>query len=321
MKSFILASLLVVAVSASLMLEDHVALFRNFKLEHNKQYMNQAEETKRFAVFKNNLRAIEEHNALFDHGLVSYKQGVNKFTDRTSEEFKAYLGLLQKPILNTIKYVKTGYVVADSVDWREKGQVGPVKDQGHCGSCWAFSVTGSTEAAFFRKNGKLTSLSEQQLIDCVTANYGCSGGYMNEAILYVKEKGLQTEESYPYKGIDGNCQYNSSKIVAKISDYVSIVKDESALLEAVATIGPTSVNIDASFLGAYHSGIYEDKWCSPDAINHVVLVVGYGTDNGEDYWIAKNSWGSDWGENGFFRIKRGANQCGIAEECIYPLIN
>ncbi|CAH1124318.1 unnamed protein product [Ceutorhynchus assimilis] len=322
MKVFFLASLLVVAASASL-LQEHAVKFQAFKMVHGKSYLNQVEETKRFSIFRDNLRAIEEHNALYEQGLVSYKQKITKFADKTQEEFKAYLSLHKKPtLLKTTKYIKTGVAVPDSVDWRAQGQVTGVKDQADCGSCWAFSLTGSTEGAHYRKTGKLVALSEQQLIDCTTdLNYGCEGGYLDQSFPYVEEKGLQSEESYPYEAEDGTCRYNASAVVTKTTSHVSIeAEDESALLEVVATIGPVSVAINADYITYYASGVFEDERCTADGLDHGVLVVGYGTENGKDYWIVKNSWGAEWGDEGYFKLARGTNECGIAEDTVYPVI-
>ncbi|CAG9762592.1 unnamed protein product [Ceutorhynchus assimilis] len=322
MKAFFLASLLVVAASASL-LQEHAVKFQAFKMAHGRTYLNQVEEAKRFSIFRDNLRSIEEHNALYEQGLVSYKQKITKFADKTKEEFKAFLTLHKKPTLSkTTKYVKTGVAVPDSVDWRQQGQVTPIKDQGNCGSCWAFSITGTTEGAYYRKNGKLVSLSEQQLVDCATdVNDGCQGGFMTETLPYVEQYGLQSEETYPYVAQDNACSYNASKVVTKISSYVVLpVEDENALLEAVATVGPVSVAIDAYYIDSYGSGVFEDADCSPDFLNHGVVIVGYGTENGKDYWLVKNSWGTGWGEEGYMKMARGINMCGISEETVYPVV-
>ncbi|XP_066254184.1 cathepsin L-like [Euwallacea similis] len=319
MKTFILASLLVITVSASL-LEEHGAQFQAFKLAHGKTYSNQVEEAKRFAIFRDNLRDIQEHNLLYAQGLVSYSKAVNKFSDLSPEEFRAYLSLHAKPTIKGTAYQKKGVKVPDSVDWRKEGYVTEVKDQGQCGSCWSFALTGSTEGAYFKSTGKLVSLSEQQLVDCTTnLNYGCDGGYLDLTFPYIQENGLESEADYPYTGADGTCQYDGSKVVAKTTSYTSITEDEDGLLEAVATEGPISVAIDASYLSQYSSGIYSDNSCSSISLNHGVLVVGYGSEDGKDYWIVKNSWG-DWGEEGYFRLLRGTNECGVAEDDVFPTI-
>jgi len=319
----ILACLLVVAVSASQLGELGVK-FQAFKLAHGKTYLNQVEETKRFNIFTDNVRAIDEHNALYTKGLVSYKQGINQFTDLTREEFRAKLTLssANKPQFNTTKYVKRGLAIPDSVDWRTQGQVTEVKDQGDCGSCWAFSVTGSTEGAYYRSSGNLVSLSEQQLVDCSTdINSGCGGGYLDYTFEYVEQYGLESEASYPYTASDDDCKYDASAVVTKVSSYKSIdSEDEDALLEAVATVGPVSVAMDATYLSGYETGVYQDDYCSPEGLNHGVLIVGYGSENGQAFWIVKNSWGTVFGESGFFRIVRGQNECGIAEDTVYPTV-
>ncbi|XP_066141224.1 uncharacterized protein [Euwallacea fornicatus] len=320
MKTFVLASLLVVAVSASL-LGEHGTQFQAFKLAHGKTYSNQVEETKRFAIFRDNLRDIEEHNLLYAKGLVSYKKAVNKFSDLSPEEFRAFLSLHAKPTIQTTPYVKKGIKVPAAVDWRNEGYVTDVKDQGSCGSCWAFSLTGATEGAYAKSSGTLVSLSEQQLVDCTKDfNYGCDGGFLDQTFTYIETNGLESEADYPYTAEDGQCQYDASKVVAKTSRHVSIREDENSLLEAVANQGPVSVAIDASYLSSYSSGIYSDNYCSPSTLNHGVLIVGYGNENGQDYWIVKNSWGDVWGEQGYFRLLRGTNECGVAEDDVYPII-
>ncbi|KAL1509140.1 hypothetical protein ABEB36_003925 [Hypothenemus hampei] len=318
MKAFFLASFLVVAVVA---VENHATLFQSFKAAHGKTYSNQVEEMTRFNIFQENLKNIEEHNALYAQGLVTYNKSINQFTDMTDEEFQALLTLHAKPTLKTTPYVKLGVEIPTSVDWRSEGYVTGVKDQGNCGSCWAFSLTGSTEGAYYRKHKSLVSLSEQQLVDCNTVDAGCNGGALDASFPYIEKYGLESEASYPYTAKDGTCKYDASKVVTKVSSYHSISRDESSLEEAVATIGPVSVAMDATYLSSYSSGIYSSSKCSPSGLNHGVLVVGYGTENGSKYWIVKNSWGASWGEQGYFKLLRGVNECGVAEDDVYPVIN
>jgi C1A family cysteine protease len=324
MKGLILACLVIVAVSG---LEELGTIFQSFKLKYDKTYKNHAEETKRFNIFSDNLRSIEEHNARFDQGLETYTKGVNQFADMTLEEFKALLTVssAKRPqFTNGTKYVKNEVNIPDFVDWRSQGQVTGVKNQGACGSCWAFSVIASTEAAYFRKTGNLVSFSEQQLVDCATdVNYGCDGGYTDMTFQYIQQYGVQTESSYPYTAVDGNCQYNSGAVVTRVDGSVHFNPgDEDALLNGVGSLGPVSVCLDATFMGQYASGIYNDDNCSPEQYyNHAVLIVGYGTENGIPYWLVKNSWGEGFGEQGYFRIIRGQNKCGIATDMVYPYIN
>lgn len=218
-----------------------------------------------------------------------------------------------------------------SVDWRKEGAVNDVKHktQGMCGSCWAFSTTGAIEGQHFRQTGKLIQLSEQNLVDCtsdILGNCGCNGCSLFGAYLYARKNGIDTTAGYPepYSQTEGVCQFNSSNAI-KIKDFRDIpTGDEHKLREAIATIGPISVEIDASnsSFHHYHSGVYYEPKCDPANLDHGVLAVGYGrTEKGEDYYIVKNWWGDDWGEGGYFKLARNRNNhCGIATAAIYPIV-
>ncbi|KAL3882302.1 hypothetical protein ACJMK2_028663 [Sinanodonta woodiana] len=261
-----------------------------FKIKHNKQYESTEEEAYRRFIFIENLKKIDIHNEKYKKGEKSYWLGVNHFSDLKTEEFKAMHSGCLKPRVNLTgatcsKFLPPHNVMLpDTVDWREKGYVTPVKSQGQCGSCWAFSATGSLEGQNFRKTGALLSLSEQQLVDCSTefGNLGCHGGWMSQSFEYIKMYGIETEQEYPYKAADQLCKYKSSKAVAKDTGCMDIESgNELALQQAVATIGPIAAAIDASRTSfqQYAGGVYEDDECSSTNLNHAVLVVGYGTED------------------------------------------
>ncbi|XP_032567861.1 cathepsin L1-like isoform X3 [Chiroxiphia lanceolata] len=256
---------------------------------------------------------------------------MNHFGDLTNEEFKRLLnGFVPAqqeepgPVFRASATLKTPV----SVDWRVKGYVTPVKNQGFCGSCWAFSATGALEGLMFKRTGKLVVLSEQNLIDCTQklGNRGCCGGHMEQAFQYVRDNGgLNSERVYPYVGTDNSrCRYNPRDKAANCSGFVRVVQgSEEALVQAVATVGPVSVSVDASSFRFYKSGIFgcgSGSWRT----NHAMLAVGYGTarvgGHNLSYWILKNSWTEMWGEQGYmFLLKDAGNQCGVANQASYPL--
>ena len=213
--------------------------------------------------------------------------------------------------------------LAGSVDWRQKGAVTPVKNQQQCGSCWAFSTTGSTEGAHAIKTGNLVSLSEQQLVDCSAAqgNQGCNGGLMDQGFQYIiSNKGITTEAAYPYTAQDGTCK-NGMSAAATLSSFVDVAQGSEADLMKAVNLGPVSIAIEADqqCFQFYSGGILSDSSCGMQ-LDHGVLVVGYGTENNVDYWIVKNSWGASWGESGYIRLIRGKNECGIAQAASYPVV-
>lgn len=310
------------------------AQWHNFKVVHNKSYTTEEEERHRREVFRTNLKKIEMHNYLFNKGVKSFKLGINEYADMDVKEFKKVMnGLLPRKkevdIPDRATYISPNVPLSlpHSVDWRKHGYVTDVKNQGHCGSCWSFSTTGSLEGQHFRKTGRLVSLSEQNLIDCSTSygNNGCNGGLMDYAFQYIKDnRGDDTEVSYPYEARDGTCRFNPSAVGATDAGFTDLpTGDEYALKEAVATIGPISIAIDASHesFQLYESGVYDEPDCSSEQLDHGVLVVGYGREEGQDYWIVKNSWGQTWGEDGYVKMSRNKdNQCGIASQASYPLV-
>ncbi|NWU00731.1 CATS protein, partial [Urocynchramus pylzowi] len=250
---------------------------------------------------------------------------------QTSEEVAASLAGLQirpRPRGNSAFPARFRPVgdVPEALDWRDKGCVTEVKNQGACGSCWAFSAVGALEAQVKLKTGNLVSLSAQNLVDCsgMYGNKGCAGGFMTEAFQYIIDNGgIESEESYPYTAQNGTCHYNASARAASCSRFLELPEgDEAALRDAVATVGPVAVAIDATRPGffLYRSGVFDDPQCSQE-VNHGVLVVGYGSLENKEYWLVKNSWGVHFGDAGYIRMARNAsNLCGIASYASYPLI-
>jgi len=276
----------------------------------------------RFGVFKRALDLIRDHNS---RGL-SWTMGVNQFTDMTSEEFSAYVGQFPRAPedSNAIPFVQDpNFVAPASVDWITAGAVTPVKDQGQCGSCWAFSTTGTAEGWNFLKTGKLLSFAEQQLVDCSKdVCYGCQGGWPYKALEYIQKSGICAEGDYPYTARDGTCKDSQSTPALKpgaITAYLNI-SNEAAMLEALAK-GPVSVLVEAdrSAFQYYHAGILDDASCGTQ-IDHAITAVGYGTEGGKNYWNIKNSWGTSWGAKGYIRFVRDKNQCGISGGAIMPIL-
>ncbi|XP_070697927.1 cathepsin L.1 [Pempheris klunzingeri] len=327
------AAVLAVASCATISLED--LEFHAWKLKFGRSYSSPSEEAHRRQIWLNNRRVVLVHNMMADEGIKSYRLGMTYFADIENEEYKRLisrgcLGSFNASLPrrgSTFFQLPEGTDLPSTVDWRDKGYVTDVKDQKECGSCWAFSATGSLEGQHFRKTGKLVSLSEQQLVDCSGdfGNMGCMGGLMDNAFRYIQANGgIDTEESYPYEAEDGQCRFNSATIGATCTGYVDVSQgDEQALKEAVATIGPVSVAIDASHMSfqLYESGLYDEPDCSSTELDHGVLAVGYGSDNKKDYWLVKNSWGLGWGNKGYIMMSRNKhNQCGIATASSYPLV-
>jgi len=300
--------------------------FEQWKAANNKSYKTDLEEAGRRHIFEQNLAYVNKHNSE-KH---SYSLAMNKFADLTNDEFKR---LYMPPAFTAgpktgSKYLPHTFAIPSSVDWRTQGYVTPIKDQGQCGSCWAFSATGSLEGQHFKSTGNLVSLSEQNLVDCSGkfGNMGCNGGLMDYAFAYIQaNNGIDTESSYPYTARTGpTCLFNAANVGATDSGFTDINSgDEQALTQAIATVGPISVAIDASHpsFQLYHQGVYNEPACSSTNLDHGVLAVGYGALNGTEHYIVKNSWGTSWGMQGYSFMSRDMNnQCGIATAASYPLV-
>uniref|UniRef100_A0A7N6ALX7 Cathepsin S, ortholog2, tandem duplicate 1 n=1 Tax=Anabas testudineus TaxID=64144 RepID=A0A7N6ALX7_ANATE len=332
-QSLMLGSLLLVSLcaGAAASFDSRLDVHWNlWKKTHGKMYRNEVEDVRRRELWEKNLMLITMHNLEASMGLHTYELSMNFMGDLTGEEILQHFAGLSPPTdiqRAPSSFVRTsGAAVPDTMDWREKGCVTSVKMQGSCGSCWAFSAAGALEGQLAKTTGKLVDLSPQNLVDCSSkyGNHGCNGGFMSNAFQYVIDNhGIDSDASYPYTGQTQQCHYNPANRAANCSTYSFLPDgDEGALKEALGTIGPISVAIDAKRpkFAFYRSGVYDDPSCTQD-VNHGVLAVGYGTLNGQDYWLVKNSWGTYFGDGGYIRMARNKNdQCGIARYACYPIM-
>jgi len=304
--------------------EHYQSHFSSFVAKYNKVY-SKDDLVYRYNVFKTNLDFIAASNKKNK----TYTLGMNKFGDLSAKEFSAkftgYNHIKRDHIRSKNAPEHTHLKNPASVDWRKSGAVTPVKDQGQCGSCWAFSATGSIEGAWFIAKKDLQSISEQQLVDCSgdQGNQGCNGGLMDYAFEYViSNKGLATEKDYPYKAVDGQCK-KGKKSVVTISSYKDVKVNSDMDLENAVAKGPVSVAIEAdqSVFQFYTSGVLDSDDCG-DQLDHGVLAVGYDTLAGEKYWIVKNSWGADWGNAGYVWMARKSDEgeCGINMAASFPVV-
>jgi len=323
----VLAVLCLCAVVSALSVEDE---FLQFQKKFNKFY-DASEYQLRLNVFRNNLLIINQKNMAAMAAQSDARFGITQFTDLTSAEFKAKFLSKVPAVVDPSWPVAREYTdeeLADlpsTWDWRPKGAVTGVKNQGDCGSCWSFSTTGNVEGQWFLAGNTLTSLSEQNLVDCdhecmmyeneTSCDQGCDGGLQPNAFTYIiKTGGIDTEASYPYQGVDGTCQFNAKNVGAKISDWTMVSQNETQMALYLVEHGPLAIAADAVEWQFYIGGVF-DLPCGHE-LDHGILIVGYGNQTTifgrhTDYWIVKNSWGEDWGEQGYLKIRRNTGECGL----------
>ncbi|XP_005184486.2 putative cysteine proteinase CG12163 isoform X1 [Musca domestica] len=297
-------------------------LFSKFQVKYKRHYHTTMERQMRMRIFKQNLKIIQELNA---NEMGSAKYGITEFADLTSTEYKQRTGLWQRDPVKSAATPKAEIPNIDlpkEFDWREKGVISPVKNQGNCGSCWAFSVTGNVEGLHAVKTGKLEEYSEQELLDCDTTDSACNGGLPDNAYEAIERiGGLELESEYPYHARKEQCHFNKAKVHVRVKGHVDLPKNETAMAQWLIANGPISIGINANAMQFYRGGV-SHPWrplCSHSNLDHGVLIVGYGVSDYPmfkktlPYWIVKNSWGSKWGEQGYYRVYRGDNTCGVSE--------
>lgn len=323
------------------MIDDLTSDFESWKQKFGKEYDTAEEELRRMAIYAENAVFVKTHNVKHDDGKHGHWLALNHLADLTREEFSHMLGYdassreEKRPLTDSSTWEYANVDAPSEKDWVDEGAVTHVKNQGQCGSCWAFSTTGSVEGINYIKTGKLVSVSEEELVSCSSTggNAGCSGGLMDNALKWiVGNRGIDSEEDWPYDAEEGRCGWIAKhfKKAVKIDGFTDVPQNDEDALEKAVAMQPVSVAIEADHRSfqLYGGGVYDADDCGT-SLDHGVLVVGYGFDENSEghkhFWKVKNSWGDGWGEDGFIRIAKGghgpAGQCGVASEPVYATKN
>jgi C1A family cysteine protease len=315
----VLACSLAVAVAGTVTQE-----FVQYMQEHGKKYADDKEFQHRFAAFRQTKSRIARLNAEAAAQGLNTRYAINKFSDMTTAEFKTkYMGYkpsnteVNQPIFTSPLAVDA---IPTSYDWRSKNMVTPVKNQEQCGSCWAFSTTEGVESAWLMAGKPMVKLAPQQIVDCDQNDDGCDGGDLPTAFAYVIQNGLEPSADYPYTAEDGNCAYDKAKVAARIKSWAYATKNGNETQMQLASLvhGPLSICVDAETWQDYQSGVVTHG-CG-DSLDHCVQIVGWNTSSDKiPYWIIRNSWGTDWGLNGYIWVIRNKDECGVSDEATYAL--
>jgi len=322
---FALISIAYISRPNELTLQDNLDTqkeFFDYIISFGKRYVDNSEFGIRYSNFRKSLEIVRAHNSKNE---ISYTMGINQFSDWNQQEIDIFLTLKVDNNEEGVKNYapKSGVSAPTSVDWRTQGVLNPIKDQGSCGSCWAFSAIGAFEAAFKQLTGELRDFSEQLLVDCnrgtfIFGNQGCNGGLMNTAYDWMKTNNAALTADFPYVAKDQTCNKSYKQFSAKVKSYVIVAENDDALREAIA-LQPVAVAIQAnqdSFM-KYQDGIIDN--CADTRLDHGIIAVGYGVENGKQYYVIRNSWGPRWGDQGHAKIAADKTSCGIRQKASYPI--